>query len=90
MRRRSDEVFLINKIFGKCNEAPQIHVRSQRWLDRQYMIAIGPCGLPCQEMTDYLGSRNDKNERPPGDEDFVRRNKQRPRDINFYFHDETV
>ena len=33
---------------------------------------------------------NDKNERPPGDEDFVKRNRQRPRDINFYFHDNTV
>jgi len=33
---------------------------------------------------------NTKNERPPGDEDFVRRNTRRPRDINFYFHDNTV
>jgi ubiquitin-conjugating enzyme E2 W len=33
---------------------------------------------------------NSKNERPPGDEDFVRRNTRRPRDINFYFHDNTV
>lgn len=33
---------------------------------------------------------NTKPERPQGDEDFVRRNTRRPRDINFYFHDNTV
>ncbi|KAF2400413.1 UBC-like protein [Trichodelitschia bisporula] len=33
---------------------------------------------------------NDKNERPPGDEEFVRGNTRRPRDINFYFHDNAV
>ena len=33
---------------------------------------------------------NTKQERPQGDEDFVRRNTRRPRDINFYFHDNTV
>jgi ubiquitin-conjugating enzyme E2 W len=33
---------------------------------------------------------NTKRERPQGDEDFVRRNTRRPRDINFYFHDNTV
>jgi ubiquitin-conjugating enzyme E2 W len=33
---------------------------------------------------------NSKNERPPGDEDFVRRNTRRPRDINWSFHDNDV
>lgn len=33
---------------------------------------------------------NEKNERPPGDEDFVRRNTQRPRDIRFVYEDSTV
>jgi ubiquitin-conjugating enzyme E2 W len=33
---------------------------------------------------------NSKNERPPGDEAFVRGNTRRPRDINWHFHDNTV
>lgn len=33
---------------------------------------------------------NTKKERPPGDENFVKHNKQRPKDINFLFHDSTV
>jgi ubiquitin-conjugating enzyme E2 W len=33
---------------------------------------------------------NTKKERPEGDEKFVRYNRQRPRDINFVFHDEGV
>lgn len=33
---------------------------------------------------------NEKNERPPGDEDFVRTNRLRPRDVNFVFHDRNV
>lgn len=43
----------------------------------------------CMSLQSMLAS-NDKNERPPGDEDFVRMNRQRPRDINFYFHDDDV
>ena len=27
---------------------------------------------------------------PPGDAEFVRSNRQRPRDINFLYHDKTV
>jgi hypothetical protein len=27
---------------------------------------------------------------PPGDSEFVRNNRQRPRDINFLYHDPTV
>jgi ubiquitin-conjugating enzyme E2 W len=33
---------------------------------------------------------NTKKERPQGDENFVRNNTQRPRDINFVFHDNQV
>ena len=33
---------------------------------------------------------NDKIERPEGDAEFVANNRQRPRDINFYYHDDTV
>ncbi|EWG43771.1 ubiquitin-conjugating enzyme E2 W [Fusarium verticillioides 7600] len=43
----------------------------------------------CMSIQSMLTS-NDKNERPPGDEDFVRGNKQRPRDIEFLYHDNTV
>ncbi|KAG9248885.1 ubiquitin-conjugating enzyme/RWD-like protein [Calycina marina] len=33
---------------------------------------------------------NSKNERPEGDTAFVATNRQRPRDINFYYHDDKV
>ncbi|KAF2498518.1 UBC-like protein [Lophium mytilinum] len=33
---------------------------------------------------------NSKKERPPGDENFVKYNTQRPKDINFLFHDNSV
>ncbi|TKA63358.1 hypothetical protein B0A49_05134 [Cryomyces minteri] len=33
---------------------------------------------------------NTKRERPPGDAEFVRSNRQRPKDINFLYHDTTV
>ncbi|KAK5131429.1 hypothetical protein LTR08_000965 [Meristemomyces frigidus] len=33
---------------------------------------------------------NTKAERPPGDAEFVRSNRQRPRDINFLYHDPSV
>ncbi|TKX23377.1 hypothetical protein C1H76_4445 [Elsinoe australis] len=33
---------------------------------------------------------NTKNERPPGDDEFVRTNRLRPRDVNFVFHDKHV
>ncbi|TIA62609.1 UBC-like protein [Aureobasidium pullulans] len=33
---------------------------------------------------------NSKNERPPGDADFVRNNRLRPRDVAFHFHDNEV
>ncbi|PTB81559.1 UBC-like protein [Trichoderma longibrachiatum ATCC 18648] len=43
----------------------------------------------CMSIQSMLTS-NTKNERPPGDEEFVRGNKQRPRDIEFLYHDNTV
>jgi ubiquitin-conjugating enzyme E2 W len=33
---------------------------------------------------------NTKNERPEGDQSFVANNRRRPRDIDFYYHDNTV
>ncbi|THY25864.1 UBC-like protein [Aureobasidium pullulans] len=33
---------------------------------------------------------NSKNERPPGDAEFVRSNRLRPRDVAFHFHDNEV
>ncbi|MCJ1266801.1 hypothetical protein MMC22_006686 [Lobaria immixta] len=43
----------------------------------------------CMSIQSML-TGNTKNERPPGDEDFVRRNTQRPRDIRFVYEDATV
>lgn len=43
----------------------------------------------CMSIQSMLTS-NSKNERPPGDEEFVRVNRQRPRDIEFLYHDNTV
>lgn len=43
----------------------------------------------CMSIQSML-TGNTKNERPPGDEDFVRRNTQRPRDVNFVYEDATV
>jgi len=43
----------------------------------------------CMSIQSML-TGNSKNERPPGDEDFVRRNTQSPKNINFYYDDPTV
>jgi ubiquitin-conjugating enzyme E2 W len=43
----------------------------------------------CMSLQSML-TGNSKNERPPGDEDFVRVNRQRPKDIQFYYHDNDV
>ncbi|KLJ05866.1 ubiquitin-conjugating enzyme E2 W [Blastomyces silverae] len=43
----------------------------------------------CMSIQSMLAG-NRKNERPPGDEDFVAHNRQRPRDIRFYYDDSTV
>jgi len=43
----------------------------------------------CMSIQSML-TGNTKNERPPGDEDFVRRNTQSPKNINFYYDDANV
>ncbi|KAL8376150.1 hypothetical protein RB595_007318, partial [Gaeumannomyces hyphopodioides] len=43
----------------------------------------------CMSLQSML-TGNTKNERPPGDEEFVRGNRQRPKDIDFYYHDNNV
>ncbi|CAK7219956.1 hypothetical protein SCUCBS95973_003992 [Sporothrix curviconia] len=43
----------------------------------------------CMSLQSML-TGNTKNERPPGDAEFVRTNRQRPRDIDFYYHDNKV
>lgn len=43
----------------------------------------------CMSIQSML-TGNTRNERPPGDEEFVRGNRLRPRDIDFYYHDNTV
>ncbi|KAI9375482.1 ubiquitin-conjugating enzyme/RWD-like protein [Aspergillus egyptiacus] len=43
----------------------------------------------CMSIQSML-TTNTKNERPPGDSEFVLRNRRRPRDINFLYDDDTV
>ncbi|KAL2124769.1 hypothetical protein VTJ04DRAFT_1134 [Mycothermus thermophilus] len=43
----------------------------------------------CMSLQSML-TGNTKNERPQGDEEFVRGNRLRPRDIEFYYHDNDV
>lgn len=43
----------------------------------------------CMSLQSML-TGNTKNERPEGDEQFVASNRRRPRDIDFYYHDNTV
>lgn len=43
----------------------------------------------CMSIQSML-TGNTKNERPPGDEEFVRSNRKRPRDIRFFYDDNTV
>ncbi|KKY24937.1 putative ubiquitin conjugating enzyme [Phaeomoniella chlamydospora] len=43
----------------------------------------------CMSIQSML-TGNTKNERPPGDEDFCRRNRSRPKDIAFVYEDSTV
>ncbi|KAK2871654.1 hypothetical protein FQN49_002962 [Arthroderma sp. PD_2] len=43
----------------------------------------------CMSIQSML-TGNTKNERPPGDDDFVARNTRRPRDIGFVYDDHTV
>ncbi|KUL86712.1 hypothetical protein ZTR_03113 [Talaromyces verruculosus] len=43
----------------------------------------------CMSLQSML-TANTKNERPPDDAEFVKGNKRRPRDVNFYYHDDNV
>jgi len=43
----------------------------------------------CMSIQSML-TANTKNERPPGDSDFVSSNQRRPRDINFYYHNDNI
>ncbi|KAL1868045.1 hypothetical protein VTK73DRAFT_3870 [Phialemonium thermophilum] len=43
----------------------------------------------CMSIQSML-TGNSKNERPPHDEEFVRGNRLRPKDIEFYYHDNDV
>ena len=43
----------------------------------------------CMSIQSML-TGNTKNERPPGDEEFVRSNRLSPRNVEFYYHDNTV
>ena len=58
-------------------------------LDRQGWSPVHNVESVCVSLQSMLTS-NTKKERPPGDEHFVRYNTQRPRDINFVFHDNKV
>ncbi len=56
---------------------------SQGWSPVQNVESV------CMSIQSML-TGNTKDERPPGDEEFVRRNTQRPRDIRFFYDDNTV
>ncbi|KAF7901266.1 hypothetical protein BGAL_0215g00110 [Botrytis galanthina] len=43
----------------------------------------------CMSLQSML-TGNTKNERPEGDYEFVKYNRKRPRDIDFYYHDDGV
>jgi ubiquitin-conjugating enzyme E2 W len=58
-------------------------------LDRQGWSPVHNVESISVSLQSMLTSNN-KQERPPGDAEFVRMNRQRPRDINFYFHDNEV
>ncbi|KAI0482628.1 ubiquitin conjugating enzyme [Xylariaceae sp. FL0804] len=56
---------------------------SQGWSPVQNVETI------CMSIQSML-TGNNKNERPPGDAEFVRSNRLRPRDVDFLYHDNTV
>jgi len=58
-------------------------------LDRSGWSPVHNVESVCVSLQSMLTS-NTKKERPQGDDNFVRYNTQRPRDINFVFHDEKV
>ncbi|CAK4031847.1 related to ubiquitin-conjugating enzyme E2 [Lecanosticta acicola] len=58
-------------------------------LDNQGWSPVHNVESICISLQSMLAS-NTKNERPPGDAEFVKSNRQRPRDINFLYHDPNV
>ncbi|KAM0712347.1 hypothetical protein Q7P37_011442 [Cladosporium fusiforme] len=58
-------------------------------LDAQGWSPVHNVESVCISIQSMLAS-NTKAERPPGDKEFVKSNRQRPRDINFLYHDPTV
>jgi len=58
-------------------------------LDRQGWSPVHNVESVCVSLQSMLTS-NTKKERPEGDDNFVRTNRARPRDINFVFHDNQV
>ncbi|GAB1310339.1 E2 ubiquitin-conjugating enzyme [Madurella fahalii] len=58
-------------------------------LGRQGWSPVQNVESVCMSLQSML-TGNTKNERPPGDEEFVRANRLRPRDIEFYYHDNNV
>ncbi|KAK5677795.1 hypothetical protein LTS10_009678 [Elasticomyces elasticus] len=58
-------------------------------LDKQGWSPVHNVESVCISIQSMLAS-NTKNERPPGDAEFVRSNRSRPRDINFLYHDPSV
>jgi len=58
-------------------------------LDRQGWSPVHNVESVCVSLQSML-TGNTKKERPPGDENFVKYNTQRPKDINFLFHDNSV
>nr|OQO28436.1 hypothetical protein B0A51_02985 [Rachicladosporium sp. CCFEE 5018] len=58
-------------------------------LDSQGWSPVHNVESVCISLQSMLAS-NTKDERPPGDAEFVKMNRQRPRDINFLFHDNKV
>ncbi|KAF2482466.1 hypothetical protein BDY17DRAFT_324746 [Neohortaea acidophila] len=55
-------------------------------LDKQGWSPVHNVESICISIQSMLAG-NTKAERPPGDAEFVRSNRQRPRDINFLYHD---
>ncbi|KAK3669828.1 hypothetical protein LTR78_010286 [Recurvomyces mirabilis] len=58
-------------------------------LDAQGWSPVHNVESICISIQSMLAS-NTKDERPPGDAEFVRSNRARPRDINFLYHDPSV
>ncbi|KAK0617937.1 ubiquitin-conjugating enzyme/RWD-like protein [Bombardia bombarda] len=56
---------------------------SQGWSPVQNVESV------CMSLQSML-TGNTKDERPPGDEEFVRANRLRPKDIDFFYHDNNV